>query len=105
MPCRGGLGLPILVAARCSSSRSIRARLRELLDVDAAALVEELERLCERRILRVDGLRFRFRYELVRQVLLESISPARRRLLRESGRLDLERTLSEPDHSIGSRRV
>ena len=34
----------------------------------------------------VDGLRFRFRYDLVRQVLLESISPARRRLLRR--RLD-----------------
>ena len=35
---------------------------------------------------RRDGLGFRFRYELVRQVLLESISPARRQLLHE--RLD-----------------
>ena len=34
-------------------------------------------------MLRVDGLGFRFRYELVRQVLLESISPARRQLLHE----------------------
>src|SRR5262249_56601749 len=51
-----------------------------LLGVDAAELLEELERLCERRLLRVDGLRFRFRYDLVRQVLLESVSPARRRL-------------------------
>jgi predicted ATPase len=55
--------------------------LAELLDVDATGLVEELERLCERRILAVDGLRFRFRYDLVRQVLLQSISPARHRLL------------------------
>ena len=52
-----------------------------MLEVDAAALTEELERLCERRMLRVDGLGFRFRYELVRQVLVESISPARRQLL------------------------
>jgi DNA-binding SARP family transcriptional activator len=60
--------------------------LAELLDVDAAGLVEELERLCERRILRIDGLRFRFRNDLLRQVLLESISPARQHLLRQ--RLD-----------------
>ena len=46
-------------------------------------LIEELERLCERRILRIDGLRFRFRYEMVRQVLLGSVSPARQRLLHE----------------------
>ena len=60
--------------------------LADLLGVDAAELVETLERLCERRILRVDGFRFRFRYDLVRQVLLESISPARQRLLQQ--RLD-----------------
>jgi DNA-binding SARP family transcriptional activator len=54
-----------------------------LLEADVTVLTEELERLCERRILRIDGLRFRFRYDLVRQVLLESVSPARRRLLRE----------------------
>ena len=57
--------------------------LADLLGVDAAELVETLERLCERRILRVDGFRFRFRYELVREVLLESISPARQRLLQQ----------------------
>ena len=57
--------------------------LADLLGVDAAELIEELERLCERRILRIDGLRFRFRNDLVRQVLLESISPARQRLLRQ----------------------
>ncbi len=55
--------------------------LADLLDIDPTALTEELERLCERRILRIDGLRFRFRYDLVRQVLVETISPARRRLL------------------------
>ena len=55
--------------------------LAELLGSDPAELVEELERLCERRILRIDGFRFRFRYDVVRRVLLESVSPARRRLL------------------------
>jgi hypothetical protein len=49
--------------------------------VDTAELTEELERLCELRILRVDGLGFRFRYDLVRQVLRRTVSPARRRLM------------------------
>jgi DNA-binding SARP family transcriptional activator len=57
--------------------------LAAVLDDDVAELVEELERLCERRILRVDGFGFRFRYELVREVLLSSLSPARQRLVRE----------------------
>ena len=57
--------------------------LAALLGIDVTELVEELERLCERRILRVDGPRFRFRYGLVRDVLLRSLSPARTRLLRE----------------------
>ena len=60
--------------------------LAELLASDPTALTEELERLCERRILRIDGLRFRFRYDLVRQVLRETVSPARQRLMRQ--RLD-----------------
>jgi DNA-binding SARP family transcriptional activator len=57
--------------------------LATFLAVDEAELIEELERLCERRILRVAGLGFRFRYDLVRDVLLASISPARRRILRQ----------------------
>jgi DNA-binding SARP family transcriptional activator len=56
--------------------------LAELLEVEETELVEELERLCERRILRIDGFRFRFRYDVVRLVVLESVSPARQRLLR-----------------------
>jgi hypothetical protein len=61
-------------------------RLAGLLGADPTELTEELERLCEQRILRVDGLGFRFRYDLVRRVLLESVSPARRLLLQQ--RLD-----------------
>ncbi len=75
--------------------------LADLLGADAAELIEELERLCERRILRIDGLRFRFRYDLVRQVLLGSISPARHRLLRQ--RLDDRVDAAFPTrHAMGS---
>ena len=52
-------------------------------ELQLTELTEELERLCERRILRIEGLRFRFRYDLVRQALLASISPARQRLLHQ----------------------
>ena len=57
--------------------------LAGLLDTDPVALVEALEQLCDRRILRVDGPRFRFRYAVVRDVLAAAVSPARGRLLRE----------------------
>jgi hypothetical protein len=57
--------------------------LAALLDADPVELAERLEQLCDRRILRVDGLRFRFRYAMVRDVLAASLSPARRRLLDE----------------------
>ena len=66
-----------------------------LLRADPAELAEELDRLCERRILRVDGLRFGFRYDLVRQVLLANLSPARQRFLRQ--RLDLALPRGQPD--------
>jgi len=55
-------------------------RLGALLEIGVGELIEELERLCQRRILRIDGTGFRFRYELVRLVLCEQISPARKRL-------------------------
>jgi hypothetical protein len=50
---------------------------------DPLRVTEELERLCERKILSVEGFRFRFRYSIVRQVLLHSVSPARQRVMRE----------------------
>ena len=71
----------VLLAASTLEQPFDPETLAALLRADAAELIEELERLCERRMLRVDGLRFRFRYDLVRQVLLASLSPARRRLL------------------------
>jgi predicted ATPase len=79
----GKWGCRILTTASLLEQPFAPQPLAELLDADAGELSEELERLCERRILRVEGVRFRFRYELVRQALLESISPARQQLLRQ----------------------
>jgi hypothetical protein len=73
----------VLLAASIAEQPFEPEPLAALLHVDASALVEDLERLCERRILRVDGPRFRFRYRLVRDVLRDSLSPARARLLRQ----------------------
>ena len=65
--------------------------LAEISDLDATWLTEELERLCGRRLLAVDGLGFRFRYGIYRDVLRSSISPARRRILRKrAGSADAE---------------
>ena len=57
--------------------------LAALLETDPIALTERLESLCDRRLLRVDGLRFRFRYAIVREVMAAEVSPARDRLLRK----------------------
>jgi DNA-binding SARP family transcriptional activator len=77
----GAWACRILTAASLLDQPFEPEPLARMLEIDAATLTEELERLCERRLLRIDGLSFRFRYELVRRVLLESVSPARRRLL------------------------
>jgi hypothetical protein len=79
----GAWGYRVLLAAAVLAQPFEPEPLAVVLDADLAELVEELDRLCERRLLRVDGPRFRFRYGLVRDVLLDSLSPARRRLLRE----------------------
>jgi len=79
----GAWAYRVLLAASVLEQPFEPEPLATLLRVDEVELVEELERLCARRILRIDGLRFRFRYQLVRAVLLDSLSPARQRLLRE----------------------
>jgi hypothetical protein len=50
---------------------------------DSLHVTEEFDRLCGRHILCVDGDGFRFRYSIFRDVLLHSISPARRRVMCE----------------------
>jgi hypothetical protein len=82
----GAFANRLLLAASVLEQPFASETLASLLRVDLDELLEELERLCERRILRVDGLRFRFRYELIREVLHASLSPARQRLIHE--RLD-----------------
>ncbi len=72
----------ILLAASVLEQPFEPEPLAAVLRVVATAIVEELDRLCERRILRVDGPRFGFRYGLVREALSASLSPARVRLLR-----------------------
>jgi DNA-binding SARP family transcriptional activator len=79
----GAASYRALLAASTLAQPFAPEPLAALLRADPAELTEELERLCERRILRVDGPRFRFRYDLVREVLLASLSPARRRLLQQ----------------------
>ena len=80
---------------------AVRARpLADLLGVEAADLVEELERLCERRLLRIDGFGFRFRNDLVRHVLLDSISPARQRLLRQRVDAGIDGAPTPPSYAI-----
>ncbi|MGH3074196.1 MAG: BTAD domain-containing putative transcriptional regulator, partial [Gaiellales bacterium] len=99
----GAWGYRVLVAASLLEQPVDPEPLAAILGADAAEVVEELERLCEQRILRIDGLGFRFRYDLVRQALLGSVSPARQRLLRR--RLGHEwagPTPSPPRRAIGS---
>ena len=79
----GARAYRVLLAASVLEQPFEPESLATVLRVDEDELIEELERLCERRILRIDGLRFRFRYQLVGEVLLASLSPARQRLLRE----------------------
>jgi len=79
----GAWSYRVLIAASLAEQPFEPEPLADVLGADAAELTEELERLCEQRILRIEGFGFRFRYDLVRQVLLGSISPARQRLLRQ----------------------
>ena len=97
----GDWGYRVLIAASVLEQPFEPEPLADLLGVAPAELVEELERLCERRLLRIDGLRFRFRNDLVGQVLLESISPARQRLLRQGLDKNAAQNLSLSDYAVG----
>ena len=88
----GAWGHRVLVAASLLEQPFESEVIAQLLGVHNGEMIEELERLCEQRILRIDGLRFRFRYDLVRQALVNSISPARRRFLEQQ----LDRLIIDP---------
>ena len=61
-----------------------------MLKDDLGKVAEELERLCDRRILQTDGTGFTFHYELMREALCRGMSPTRRRLVRQRAREALE---------------
>ena len=78
----GASAYRVLVTASVLEQPFDPESLATLLRADAAETAEELERLCTRQLLRVDGFGFRFRHQIVRTALLASLSPARRRVLR-----------------------
>jgi DNA-binding SARP family transcriptional activator len=80
---RGPFSYRVLLTASVLGSPFDPDALAEALDVDALYLVEELEELCERRLLIAVGDRFHFRYPVLREALHRSLTPARRRLLHE----------------------
>jgi hypothetical protein len=88
---QGALAFRALITAAALPEPFEPEVLAALLDSDPVALVERLEQLCDRRILRIDGLRFRFRYAIQRDVLRAAVSPARDRLLRERAQIVKQR--------------
>ena len=98
----GAIGCRVLVAASILEQPFEPEPLARILGADPAELIEELERLCERQVLCIDGMRFHFRYEIVRRALLGSVSPARRRLLwQRLNQLAADTTPSPIGHVLG----
>jgi DNA-binding SARP family transcriptional activator len=83
----GGAAHAILACASVLAEPFEPDVVARMLDLDPAKLSEEMERLCDRRLLSVAGLGFRFRYEIYRDILRRSISPARRRILEDRAAL------------------
>jgi DNA-binding SARP family transcriptional activator len=77
----GPFAYRILLTASILDSPFGPEDLAAALGVDPLALVEQLEELCELRLLEPDADRFRFRYPLLREALRRSLTPSRRRLL------------------------
>jgi DNA-binding SARP family transcriptional activator len=71
-----------LLSAACLLEPSFSAsRLAGVLEMRTADVAEELDRLCQRRLLSLDDWQFRFRTRLMREALADSLSPASRSLL------------------------
>jgi DNA-binding SARP family transcriptional activator len=79
----GGTAYRLLTSASVLEQPFEPRVLALMLGIDFAQAAEELERLCQRKLLVEDALRYRFRIELVRDVLATSLSPVRRELLRQ----------------------
>jgi hypothetical protein len=82
--------------------------LAEIANVDASSITEQLDHLCDRGLLAIDCLRYRFRYGIYRDALRGTISPARQRSLRarahsaERDRAWLEQTDEAARVAVGS---
>ena len=74
--------------------------LATLVGTDPVDLIEQLERLCDCRLLRTDGVRFRYRYGILRDILAASVSPARRRLLDERAGVGRARVAALSDGAL-----
>jgi hypothetical protein len=73
-----------LLSAACLLEESFSAsRLAGVLDMRTADVAEELDRLCQRRLLSLDDWQFRFRTRLMREALADSLSPAARSMLEQ----------------------
>jgi DNA-binding SARP family transcriptional activator len=59
--------------------------LATLVGTDLQGIAEELDRLVDERLITFTGQSFAFRHPPIRQILSETLSPARRLLLRQSG--------------------
>jgi DNA-binding SARP family transcriptional activator len=73
----------ILVAAALLEPPFEPDQIEAMLGAELHGIADSLETLCQRRILRADGFGFRFNYDLVREVVLQSLSPGSARVLKE----------------------
>jgi DNA-binding SARP family transcriptional activator len=73
----------ILMAAALLEPPFEPHQIEAMLGLELNGIADSLDTLCQRRILRTDGLGFRFNYDLVREVVLHSLSPATARVLRD----------------------
>lgn len=85
----------LLVAATLTQPFDLET-LAAALRRDQADLIDDIERLCARRILQVDGTRFDFRHDIVRMALLRSMSAARRTLMRLGGSAEVATVAAWP---------
>ena len=73
-----------LLSAACLLEESFSAsRLAAILDMTTAEVAEQLDRLCQRRLLSLDDWRFRFRTRLMREAMADSLLPASRSMLEQ----------------------
>src|SRR5205823_1805342 len=86
----------LLVAASVLGRSFDADVLARVTGADSMAVVEALEALCDRRLVRVAGARFDFAHDITREVLYAGLSPARRRALHTRALDELEQAGADP---------